>query len=111
MAVILTAREIVYARKAGNRLARRLGGEESPSVTALCRNACLLAAALRRGDGSPVYPGGEAVLTALTPEELLEACETLLTGSPHKNPAFDESRFSALAAGNMADALQEETLP
>ena len=57
---LLTAREVLEAR----RESLELEGD-----TALCSNACLLARALTR-EGERVYPDGQAVLEALSPEEI-----------------------------------------
>ena len=91
----LTVREILAARKAGGRLARMMGDGKNPSVTAACRNACLLAAALRDGEGRRVYRDGLAVLLTLSPASLLAACEAALTLGG--NPGFDAGRFLELA--------------
>ena len=57
---LLTAREVLEAR----RESLELEGD-----TALCSNACLLARALT-WEGERVYPDGQAVLEALSPEEI-----------------------------------------
>ena len=60
---LLSAREVLEARREGDALAR--DGRER----ALCRNACLIARALER-HGKPVFDGGEAVLDALRVEDI-----------------------------------------
>ena len=60
---LLSAREVLEARREGDELARD-GAER-----ALCRNACLIARALER-HGKPVFDGGEAVLDALRVEDI-----------------------------------------
>ena len=60
---LLSAREVLEARREGDELARD-GGER-----ALCRNACLIAKALER-KGKPVFESGQAVLDALRVEDI-----------------------------------------
>ena len=60
---LLSAREVLEARREGDALAR--DGRER----ALCRNACLIARALERGD-EPVFADGEAVLDRLRVEDI-----------------------------------------
>ena len=60
---LLSAREVLEARREGDALARD-GGER-----ALCRNACLVAKALER-KGKPVFESGQAALDALRVEEI-----------------------------------------
>lgn len=60
---LLSAREVLEARREGDDLAR--DGRER----ALCRNACLIARALER-KGRPVFEDGQAVLNALRVEDI-----------------------------------------
>ena len=60
---LLSAREVLEARREGDELARD-GGER-----ALCRNACLVARALER-KGKPVFESGQAALDALRLEDI-----------------------------------------
>ena len=60
---LLSAREVLEARREGDALAR--DGRER----ALCRNACLIARALER-KGRPVFADGQAVLDALRVEDI-----------------------------------------
>ena len=60
---VLTAWEILCARREAARLVR------DDREQALCSNACLLALAFRRR-GRPVYPSGEALLHALSAEQI-----------------------------------------
>ena len=60
---LLSAREVLEARREGDALARD-GGER-----ALCRNACLVARALER-KGRPVFESGQAALDALRVEDI-----------------------------------------
>ena len=60
---LLSAREVLEARREGDALARD-GGER-----ALCRNACLVARALER-KGKPVFESGQAALDALRMEDI-----------------------------------------
>ena len=60
---LLSAREVLEARREGDELARD-GGER-----ALCRNACLVAKALER-KGKPVFESGQAALDALRVEDI-----------------------------------------
>ena len=62
---LLSAREVLEARREGEELAR--DGKE----LALCRNACLIARALER-KGAPVYRNGQAVLDALRVEDIAQ---------------------------------------
>jgi len=62
---LLSALEVLQAR----REAAQLAGEDRER--ALCSNACLLARALEKTeDRSPVFADGQAVLAALTVEEI-----------------------------------------
>ena len=60
---LLSAREVLEARREGDALAR--DGRER----ALCRNACLVAKALER-KGKPVFESGRAALDALRVEDI-----------------------------------------
>ncbi len=60
---LLSTWEIPEAWREGRELARK-GGDP-----ALCSNACLIAHALER-KGKPVYADGQAVLEAMSPEEI-----------------------------------------
>ena len=60
---LVSAREVLEARREGDALARD-GGER-----ALCRNACLVAKALER-KGKPVFESGQAALDALRVEDI-----------------------------------------
>ena len=60
---LLSAREVLEARREGDALARD-GGER-----AVCRNACLIARALERG-GKPVFESGQAALDGLRVEDI-----------------------------------------
>ena len=60
---LLSAREVLEARREGDALAR--DGRER----ALCRNACLVARALER-KGRPVFESGQAALDALRLEDI-----------------------------------------
>ena len=60
---LLSAREVMEARREGDALAR--DGRER----AVCRNACLIARALERG-GKPVFEDAQAVLDALRLEDI-----------------------------------------
>lgn len=60
---LLSAREVLEARREGDELAR--DGRER----ALCRNACLVARALER-KGRPVFEDGQAALDALRVEDI-----------------------------------------
>ena len=60
---LLSAREVLEARREGDALAR--DGRER----ALCRNACLVARALER-KGKPVFESGQAALDALRVEDI-----------------------------------------
>lgn len=61
---LLGSWELPELRRAGKKLTERLGGEP-----ALCANACLLARVLER-EGAPIYADGQAVLEAMSPEEI-----------------------------------------
>ena len=65
---LLSAREVLEARREGDELARD-GGER-----ALCRNACLVARALER-KGKPVFESGQAALEALRVEDIAELAD------------------------------------
>ena len=60
---LLSAREVLEARREGDALAQ--DGRER----ALCRNACLVARALERG-GKPVFADGEAAMDGLRVEDI-----------------------------------------
>ena len=62
---LLSALEVLQARREAEELAK--GDRER----ALCSNACLLARALERSeDQTPVFAGGQEVLSGLTVEEI-----------------------------------------
>ena len=77
---LLSAREVLEARREGDALAQN--GKER----ALCRNACLLARALERR-GRPVFADGEAVLNALRVEEIVRLADTWAALNRTCNPS------------------------
>ena len=87
---LLTAREVLEAR----RESLELEGD-----TALCSNACLLARALTR-EGERVYPDGQAVLEALSPEEIESLAGAWAAFDRRENPGLtaDAQRVEELKA-------------
>ena len=77
---LLSAREALDARRAGDALAQ--DGKER----ALCRNACLVARALER-HGKPVFQDGEAVLNALRVEDIARLAAAWAEFNGHANPS------------------------
>ena len=77
---LLSAREVLEARREGDALAR--DGKER----ALCRNACLIARALERG-GKPVYDGGQAVLDTLRVEDIARLSDAWAAFNRECNPS------------------------
>ena len=77
---LLSAWEVLEARREGGALAR--DGRER----ALCRNACLIARALVRGN-SPVFPDGQAVLDSLRVEEIARLSDTWARFNREYNPS------------------------
>ena len=77
---LLSAREVLEARREGDRLAR--DGRER----ALCRNACLVARALERR-GRPAFADGEAVLDALRVEDIARLADAWAEFNQACNPS------------------------
>ena len=77
---LLSAREVLEARREGDALARD-GGER-----ALCRNACLVARALER-KGKPVFESGQAALDALRLEDIAELADAWSEFNRRCNPS------------------------
>ena len=77
---LLSAREVLEARREGDALAR--DGRER----ALCRNACLVARALER-KGKPVFESGQAVLDALRLEDIAELADAWAAFNRTYNPS------------------------
>ena len=85
--------------------AHREATELTPSDRGLgiCFNACVLSRALRRGR-KRVFSSGEAVLLALTEEQIERLCRSYLERFVRAqrdtveavNPTFDEARFEEL---------------
>lgn len=61
---LLSALEVMQARRAASLLA------EEERERALCSNACLLARALEKAPGKPLFHSGQEVLAGLTVEEI-----------------------------------------
>lgn len=77
---LLSAREVLDARREGDALAR--DGKER----ALCRNACLLARALER-NGKAVFEDGAAVLDALRVEDIARLSDAWAAFNREHNPS------------------------
>lgn len=77
---LLSAREVLEARREGDELAR--DGRER----ALCRNACLVARALERG-GRAVFQDGGAVLDALRVEDIARLSDAWAKLNRESNPS------------------------
>ena len=77
---LLSAREVLEARREGDELARD-GRERS-----LCRNACLIARALERG-GRPVFEDGQAALDGLRVEEIAALADAWADFNRECNPS------------------------
>ncbi len=77
---LLSAREVLEARREGDALAQ--DGRER----ALCRNACLIARALERGD-EPVFADGEAVLDGLRVEDIARLADRWAQFNRSCNPS------------------------
>lgn len=77
---LLSAREVLEARREGDALARD-GGER-----ALCRNACLVAKALERG-GKPVFESGQAALDGLRVEDIARLADAWAAFNRECNPS------------------------
>ena len=77
---LLSAREVLEARRAGDALAR--DGKER----ALCRNACLLARALERR-GRPVFEDGQAALDGLRVEDIVRLADRWARLNRECNPS------------------------
>ena len=80
---LLSALEVLQARREAGELAQ--GAQEQ----ALCSNACLLARALERGDGQPVFADGRAVLAGLTAEEIAALAARWSRFSRQEDPGLD----------------------
>ena len=77
---LLSAREVLEARREGDELARD-GGER-----ALCRNACLVARALER-KGKPVFESGQAALDGLRVEDIAGLADAWAEFNRAHNPS------------------------
>ena len=77
---LLSAREVLEARREGDELARD-GGER-----ALCRNACLIARALEHR-GRPVFESGQAALDALRVEDIAALADAWAGFNRAQNPS------------------------
>ena len=77
---LLSAREVLDARREGDGLAR--DGRER----ALCRNACLIARALER-KGRPVFEDGQAALNALRVEDIARLADAWAAFNREWNPS------------------------
>lgn len=77
---LLSAREVLEARREGDELARD-GGE-----LALCRNACLIARALERG-GRPVFQDGREALDRLRVEDIARLAGAWAAFNRERNPS------------------------
>ena len=77
---LLSAREVLEARREGDALAR--DGRER----ALCRNACLVARALER-KGKPVFENGQAALDALRVEDIARLADAWSEFNRKCNPS------------------------
>ena len=88
---LLSALEVLEARREAADLARE------DRERALCANACLLARALEKR-GRPVYHSGEAVLAAMTAEEIGALAKRWSDFRRSENPSAEdgEERVDAL---------------
>ena len=88
---LLTAMEILQARREAGQLA------QDDREKALCSNACLLARALERRK-KPVFDSGQAVLDALTPEQIASLARQWSALNRRENPSPEdgEGRLQAL---------------
>ena len=77
---LLSAREVLEARREGDALAR--DGRER----ALCRNACLVARALER-KGRPVFGDGQAALDGLRVEDIARLADAWAEFNRACNPS------------------------
>lgn len=77
---LLSAREVLEARREGDALAQ--DGRER----ALCRNACLIARALERG-GKPVFESGQAALDGLRVEDVARLADAWAAFNRECNPS------------------------
>lgn len=77
---LLSAREVLEARREGESLAR--DGRER----ALCSNACLIARALERG-GRPVYANGQEALDKLRVEDIVRLSDQWAELNREWNPS------------------------
>ncbi|MGM9579290.1 MAG: hypothetical protein ACI3VS_07895 [Evtepia sp.] len=98
---LLPVAELLAARREALDLAQK--GQER----ALCSNACLIARALVR-EGVRVYPSGQAVLEALTPEEIQTLAEGWAAFDRREDPGFSapQARVDALKTA-LGDLPQE----
>ena len=77
---LLSAREVLEARREGDELAR--DGRER----ALCRNACLIAKALERA-GRPVFESGRTALDGLRVEDIARLADAWAAFNRACNPS------------------------
>lgn len=80
---LLTAMEVLQARREAAQLAQ--GDREK----AICSNACLLSRALER-EKMPVFDSGQAVLDALTPEQIASLARQWAELDRRENPSPED---------------------
>ena len=80
---LLTAMEVLQARREAETLSQ--GDREK----AICSNACLLSRALERGS-KPVFDSGQAVLDALTPEQIASLARQWAALDRRENPSPED---------------------
>ena len=105
---LLSAREVLEARREGDRLAAE--GRER----VLCANACLIARALERGDRA-VFADGRAVLDSLRVEEIVRLSDLWADFNRRWNPSpcDEEERLEELKrdlGGRQCERLQWRVL-
>ncbi len=77
---LLSAREVLEARREGDELAR------DDRERAVCRNACLIARALER-KGKPVFESGQAALNGLRVEDIARLADAWARFNRECNPS------------------------
>ena len=80
---LLSALEVMQARRAASLLA------EEERERALCSNACLLARALEKAPGKPLFHSGQEVLAGLTVEEISALARRWSQFNREENPGLN----------------------
>ena len=99
---LLSALEVMQARRAASLLA------EEERERALCSNACLLARALEKAPGKPLFHSGQEVLAGLTVEEISALARRWSQFDREENPGLSLTEEELEHAKKNSGALPTE---